>query len=192
VLSLQTPTVRQWLEQVDRDLPAILVDHAHCEKKAAGVALNLIFAYGTAHTEISRELSEIVVEELEHFGLVLDLLDQRGIPFTSLKPGSYGRKLNDLVRKGEPERAIDRMLVAALIEARSCERFALLREHVADRRLAEFYGSLFESEARHHGTYARLANHFAPEPEIRTRLEQLAAAEADIIRQGDPLPRIHS
>jgi tRNA 2-(methylsulfanyl)-N6-isopentenyladenosine37 hydroxylase len=96
------------------------------------------------------------------------------------------------VRKSEPARAIDRMLVAGLIEARSCERFALLREHVSDKRLAEFYGSLFESEARHHSTYVQLARHFGDEATVRGRLEELAEAEGAIIRHGDPLPRMHS
>jgi tRNA-(ms[2]io[6]A)-hydroxylase len=192
MLGLKGRTEGRWLAQVDRDLDAVLVDHAHCEKKAAGVAMNLIFAYGTVSPEICRELSAIVVEELEHFRQVLDLLAERGVRFGSQKPGGYGRKLNDLVRAGEPARAVDRLLVASLIEARSCERFSLLRDHVADARLAAFYGSLFESEARHHSTYVQLARHFAPEETIRARLEELAEEEARIIAAGDPLPRMHS
>jgi tRNA-(ms[2]io[6]A)-hydroxylase len=192
VLNLKASTESRWLEQVDRDLPSILIDHAHCEKKAAGVAMNLIFAYGSARAQLCRELSEIVVEELDHLRLVLDLLDERGIKFQSQKPGCYGRKLNELARKGEPQRAIDRFLVASLIEARSCERFALLRDHVQDQRLSEFYASLFESEARHHSTYVQLAQHFGPEDAIRERLDELAAEEARIIRVGDEMPRMHS
>jgi tRNA-(ms[2]io[6]A)-hydroxylase len=192
MLGLKGRTAARWLEQVDRDLPAVLVDHAHCEKKAAGTALNLIFCYGTRVPEICGVLSEIVVEELDHFRQVLALLEPRGIRFTSLKPGGYGRKLGDLVRGGEPERAIDRLLVASLIEARSCERFSLLRDHVADAELAEFYGSLFESEARHHSTYVQIATHFGAEAAVRARLEELSAAEAEIIAVGDPLPRMHS
>ena len=191
-MNLKTSTESRWLEQVDRDLPSILVDHAHCEKKAAGAAMNLIFAYGSAAGQLCRDLSEIVVEELAHLRLVLDLLDQRGIQFQSQKPGCYGRKLNDLVRKGEPQRAIDRFLVASLIEARSCERFALLRDHVSDRELSEFYGSLFESEARHHSTYVQLAQRFGPPEAIRWRLDELATEEARIMAEGDPLPRMHS
>jgi tRNA-(ms[2]io[6]A)-hydroxylase len=192
VLTLKTETQPRWLAQVERDLPAILVDHAHCEKKAAATAMNLLVAYGAVDAALARELSEIVVEELEHFRLVLDLLERRGIRFGSQQPGGYGRKLNDRVRKEEPARAIDRLLVASLIEARSCERFALLRDRVADRELADFYASLFESEARHHSTYVRLAGHFAPEAEIRARLSELSRHEAEIISAGDPLPRMHS
>jgi tRNA-(ms[2]io[6]A)-hydroxylase len=87
---------------------------------------------------------------------------------------------------------VDRLLVAGLIEARSCERFALLRDHLKDRRLAEFYGGLFESEARHHATYVRLAKDFASEDEVRLRLDELSAAEAGIIAVGDDVPRMHS
>jgi tRNA-(ms[2]io[6]A)-hydroxylase len=191
MLHLQASTADRWLRQVDAHLDEILIDHAHCEKKAAGTALNLIFHY-VEDRELCREMTEIVREELEHFHLVLDLLDRRGVRFRRLKPSAYGRKLNDLVRKQEPQRAVDRLLVAGLIEARSCERFQRLAEHVADAELAEFYRSLFESEARHHSTYTRLATHFASEGEVMRRLDELAAIEAAIIAEGEELPRMHS
>lgn len=193
MLSLQSNTTDRWLQQVDADLDSILIDHAHCEKKAAGTAMSLLFAYsGVLH--LCHELPPIVVEELEHFKMVLDLLERRGIPFRPLKPSNYGRQLNELVRRGEPERAIDRLLVASLIEARSCERFSLLRDHIAarDPELAEFYGSLFESEARHHSTYVKLAYHFADPDVVHDRLATLSAAETEIIARGDNLPRMHS
>jgi tRNA-(ms[2]io[6]A)-hydroxylase len=151
----------------------------------------LIFAY-VDRVELSRELSYIVDEELDHFRQVLDLLERRGIRFRRLQPGGYGRKLNDLVRKLEPGKAIDRLLVAGLIEARSCERFDLLRQHIKDAELATFYDSLFESEARHHSTYVRLAKLFAPETVVHQRLEELSAEEAAVVAAGDPLPRMHS
>jgi tRNA 2-(methylsulfanyl)-N6-isopentenyladenosine37 hydroxylase len=191
MLHLQCDTPSRWLEQVARDLPSILIDHAHCEKKAAGTALNLIFAY-VENIELCREMTEIVNEELEHFHLVLNLLAKREIRFRRLTPSSYGRALNELVRKQEPQKAVDRLLVAGLIEARSCERFHVLSEHVKDAELATFYGSLFESEARHHTTYTRLAKHFAPEDVVMARLDELAAAEAVIISRGEDLPRMHS
>ncbi|MEO8496571.1 MAG: tRNA-(ms[2]io[6]A)-hydroxylase [Planctomycetota bacterium] len=159
MLSLRSTSPDRWLKQVDENLAEVLIDHAHCEKKAAGTAMNLLFAY-VDNEELCREMTAIVNEELEHFHMVIDLLKQRGIEFRRLKPSQYGRRLNDLVRKQEPERAMDRLLVAGLIEARSCERFGLLREHLADQELANFYDSLFESEARHHATYLRLAKMF--------------------------------
>jgi tRNA 2-(methylsulfanyl)-N6-isopentenyladenosine37 hydroxylase len=191
MLHLQSETSARWLTQVDADLESILIDHAHCEKKAAGTALNLIFAY-VENIDLCRAMTEIVREELEHFHLVLALLSRRGIRFRRLKPSVYGRELNDLVRKREPQRAVDRLLVAGLIEARSCERFHVLAGHVKDPELAEFYGSLFESEARHHTTYTRLAKDFAPETEVMRRLDELAALEAAIITRGEELPRMHS
>jgi tRNA-(ms[2]io[6]A)-hydroxylase len=191
MLHLKTPSPDRWLEQVDRHLEQVLIDHAHCEKKAASAAMNLIFAY-VDQVPLVLSLSEIVTEELEHFALVLRLLERRQIPFRRIPPSNYGPKLNALVRGDEPGRAIDRFLVAALIEARSCERFDLLRKHMADRELAEFYGSLFESEARHYATYVRLAQHFAPADQVHARLVALAEAEAAIIAEGDTLPRMHS
>ena len=157
--------------------------------------LNLIFHY-VEDRELCREMTEIVREELEHFHMVLELLDQRGIKFRRLKPSQYGRRLNDLCRKQEPHRAVDRLLVAGLIEARSCERFQALAEHIGPRgddpELAEFYRSLFEAEARHHATYTRLAKNFAAEEVVMQRLEELYAAEAAILAEGEPMPRMHS
>ncbi|MBX3115707.1 MAG: hypothetical protein KF836_14175, partial [Fimbriimonadaceae bacterium] len=147
MLSLKSSSSSRWLAQVDQHLDEILIDHAHCEKKAAGTAMNLMFAY-VENQELCKEMTEIVNEELEHFHLVVDLLNRRQIRFRRLIPSQYGRKLNDLVRKGEPQRAIDRLLVSCLFEARSCERFDLLRKHLdgRDQELADFYNSLFESE----------------------------------------------
>jgi tRNA-(ms[2]io[6]A)-hydroxylase len=191
MLSLQSASAARWFAQVDTSLDEILIDHAHCEKKAAGVAMNLLFSY-VDNVALARAMTEIVNEELAHFRLVLDLLERRGIPFRKLSPSSYGQRLHELIRKDEPARAVDRLLVAGLIEARSCERFSLLADHVTDPELRDFYSSLFESEARHHSTYVRLACDFAAEDAVRERLHWLAAAEAAIIATGDPLPRMHS
>ena len=191
MLSLQSATSPRWLAQVDAALDDVIIDHAHCEKKAAGVAMNLLFSY-VDRVELARAMTEIVSEELEHFRLVLDVLERRGIPFRKLTPSSYGPRLHELIRKDEPARGVDRLLVAGLIEARSCERFAVLADHVADEELATFYRSLFESEARHHATYVRLACDFQPEASVKQRLHELAAAEAEILDRGDPFARMHS
>ena len=176
---------------VETHLEDVLIDHAHCERKAAGTAMSLISAY-VEQVEFVKSLEPIVVEELQHMHMVLDLLEQRGIRFGRQKPSSYGRRLHELVRKQEPARAIDRCLVAGLIEARSCERFALLRDGLSDRELARFYGDLFDSEARHHATFIRLAQYFGSEESVATRLDELAHKEAEIIATGDELPRMHS
>lgn len=193
MLHLQSASTANWLRQVDEHLDEILIDHAHCERKAASVAMNLINAY-TDNRQLCREMTRIVEEELEHFELVLRMLDERDIPFRRLTAGPYGRDLNRLIRPGEPDRAVDRLLVASLIEARSCERFSLLAEHVRNRdpSLAEFYAGLFESEARHHTTYLRLAEQYASRQAVRSRLDQLSCEEAEIIAQGSKLPRMHS
>lgn len=191
MLSLLIPTPERWLKQVESRLDLLLIDHAHCEKKAAGVAMNLLFAY-VENAELTRAMTEIVAEELDHFHQVRALLDRRGIRFFKLPPSQYGPRLHELVSRQEPQRAVDRLLVAALIEARSCERFSLLRDRLVDRELANFYGSLFESEARHHSTYVRLAKDFQSEEAVRSRLAELAAAEAAIVEAGEAEPRMHS
>jgi tRNA-(ms[2]io[6]A)-hydroxylase len=191
MLHLKSASSTRWLKQVETHLDEVLIDHAHCEKKAAGNAMNLIFSY-VDNEELCREMTVIVNEELEHFHMVLELLKQREILFRRIKPTEYGRKLNALVRQFEPERAIDRLLVPALIEARSCERFGLLGENLKDRNLARFYESLFESEARHHTVYVRLATMYGSEEAVGQRLDALADEEAKIIETADALPRMHS
>jgi len=195
MLHLQSASTTRWLAQVDQNLAEILIDHAHCERKAATTALNLMNSY-VDDLPLSREMTRIVEEELEHYWMVIDLLERRSIGFRHLQPGPYGRKLNSLVRSGEPHRAIDRLLIAGLIEARSCERFSLLRDHMAgrDNELADFYGGLFESEARHHTTYVKLAENFTGgnRPMVRQRLDELSALETEIIAVGSPLARMHS
>ncbi|TWU03538.1 tRNA-(ms[2]io[6]A)-hydroxylase [Neorhodopirellula pilleata] len=193
MLHLQSESTQRWLLHVDQHLNELLIDHAHCERKAATTALNLMNAY-TEDLELCREMSRVVEEELEHFFMVIEILEKRQIPFRRLAVGPYGRELNRLIRSAEPDRAVDRLLVASLIEARSCERFSLLSEHVRERdsELADFYAGLFESEARHHTTYVRLAEHFAPRALVRERLDQLSKMEAEIIATGSDLPRMHS
>lgn len=191
MLTLKSDSSERWLEQVRTNLPEILIDHAHCEKKAAGCAMNLLFAY-VDNYELCREMTEIVNEELQHFHRVLELLNRRGIRFRRLKPGTYGRMLNELVRKNEPDKAIDRLLVAGLIEARSCERFDLLSKHVDDSELSQFYHELFESEARHYTSYVRMAKMYGNEATVMKRLYELADREAEILATGSPMPRMHS
>lgn len=191
MLSLKSETSSRWLAQVDSNLDAVLIDHAHCERKAASTALSLLTSY-IENRSLCQQMTEIVNEELEHFHMVLDLLERRRIRFKRLKPSSYGRRLHEHVSKQEPDRAVDRLLVAGLIEARSCERFSQLKDHVPDNELADFYGSLFESEARHHSTYVQLAHDFAPTEKVKRRLDELSDLETRVIEKGDPFPRMHS
>lgn len=191
MLNLQLSTPQRWLDQVSSNLEELLIDHAHCEKKAAGVAMNLLFNY-VENQALCQAMTEIVKEELEHFHLVRGLIEQRGIRFRRIPPSQYGEKMHRLIRKLEPGRAIDRLLVAALIEARSCERFGLLRDHLEDTELAQFFGNLFESEARHHSTYVQLARTYGSPEAVRERLQQLAQEESRLITEGETVLRVHS
>ena len=191
MLSLKSGTDPAWVGRIEENLGSVLVDHAHCEKKAAGTAMNMIFAY-VEHPQFTRPLADLVKEELEHFTLVLELLNRRNIPMVGQVPSSYGKRLGAHIRTTEPGKVLDRCVVAALIEARSCERFGLLRDHLSDPELQDFYGSLWESEARHHGLYLKLAEQFVPADHVRQRLDELATEEARIIALGDDFARLHS
>ena len=191
MLNLQVKTPDRWLNQVDEDLDQVLLDHAHCELSAARTALNLMVAY-VLYEPLTVEMTRIINEELDHFHQVLEQLNRLDIDFKRQQSGHYGKRLNALVRSEEPMRGVDRLLIAALIEARSCERFCLLRDHVRDPELADFYGSLFESEAGHYATYVQLAKDFMPSDEVDQRLDELASEEAQIILEGYSRARMHS
>ncbi|MEM0924419.1 MAG: tRNA-(ms[2]io[6]A)-hydroxylase [Planctomycetota bacterium] len=193
MLHLQSESTSRWLAQVDAQLDEVLIDHAHCERKAASTAMNLMNSY-TDNRPLCVEMTRIIEEELEHFHMVMAVLDERGIAFRRLSSGHYGRELNALTRQKEPDRAVDRLLIASLIEARSCERFRLLAEHIRERdpKLAEFYAGLFESEARHHTTYVKIAETYATRDVVMQRLDQLSVEESEIIAKGSDLARMHS
>ena len=188
---LKQPTSREWVEQAIANLNAILLDHSHCERKAAGVALNLMFRY-PSNTKLVRELTAIAREELEHFEQVNQILERRGIPLGPLSAPPYAGGLKARVRREEPERLLDSLLVAGLIEARSHERLGLLATHCADPELAKFYRALMASEARHYGIYWVLATTYFQGAVVKTRLEELAAVESELLAVLHPEPRIHS
>lgn len=191
MLHLAAPTRESWLPEALAHLDILLVDHAHCEKKAASTAMNLIFRY-VDQVELLGPLSALAREELAHFELVLDLLSARGIPFGRLEPSPYAGRLHAAVRKAEPERLLDTLLVSALIEARSCERMKILAEGLPDPRLASLYRSLLASEARHCSTYLDMARERFGEEATMTRLGELAEHEARVLSEpGGPF-RMHS
>ncbi|MGF1497987.1 MAG: tRNA-(ms[2]io[6]A)-hydroxylase [Elainellaceae cyanobacterium] len=188
---LQQPTAAAWVEQAIAHLDTVLLDHSHCERKAAGVALNLICRY-PSNTKLVRTLTAIAQEELEHFDQVNQWLERRGVPLAPLAPPPYGAGLKAQVRREEPHRLLDSLLVAALIEARSHERLGLLAAHCPDRELAQFYRGLMASEARHYGVYWTLAVDYGDRPTVNQRLNTLAAVESDLLACLHPEPRIHS
>ncbi|MCP9827810.1 tRNA-(ms[2]io[6]A)-hydroxylase [Synechococcus sp. L2F] len=191
---LTAPSSDAWLEQALAHPELLLIDHAHCERKAAGVALQLMFRY-PSDGELAAVLSPLAREELEHFERVQALLERRGHALRALAAPPYGAALAGQVRRGEPQRMLDSFLVAGLIEARSHERMALLAAHSPDPELAALYGDLLASEARHFGVYWVLAEaRFSREATVE-RLEQLALAEVQALTGvlADPgLVRMHS
>ncbi|MGB8701931.1 MAG: tRNA isopentenyl-2-thiomethyl-A-37 hydroxylase MiaE [Thermosynechococcaceae cyanobacterium] len=188
---LKQPTSPQWVEQAIAHLDTILLDHSHCERKAAGVALNLMFRY-PSYEILVRRLTAIAREELEHFELTNQWLERRGIRMKPLPAPPYGSGLNAHVRRQEPERLLDTLLVSALIEARSHERLGLLAQHCPEPELAQFYRSLMASEARHYGIYWVLATTYFAVDVVNQRLEELADIESDLLSQLHSEPRIHS
>lgn len=191
VLNLASSTSPVWIERALDDFDAVLLDHAHCEKKAAGAAVKLLFQY-PEYGFLIQPMSALAREELEHFEQVLERLKRRGVVFERQRPSPYGGKLHALVRAEEPGRLVDRLLVGALIEARSCERFQILAEKHPEPDWADFYRRLGASEARHHGVYLRLAEQVSPAAVVRGRLAELAAAEAAILREDCRRVRLHT
>jgi len=161
----------------------VLIDHAHCERKAAGAAVQLMFRY-LCEPGLGEALSPLAREELEHFEQVLEVLKARGRYLEPLPSPGYGALLAKQVRRAEPQRMLDSFLVAGLIEARSHERMALLAEHSPDPELRSLYGALLASEARHFGLYWVLCEQRWDRSVIVPRLEELADVEADIL-SGD-------
>lgn len=166
-----------WLEAAMTRPDLLLVDHAHCERKAAGVALQLMFRY-PSDAQLGAELSVLAREELEHFEQVLALLQSRGIPLRRLQAPAYGAKLTAQVRRCEPDRMLDSFLVAGLIEARSHERMGLLASHSPDSELRQMYSELLASESRHFGLYWLLAEDRYGRQATVERMKQLAEVEA--------------
>jgi tRNA-(ms[2]io[6]A)-hydroxylase len=189
--SLVTPTHWDWVSLAIANLDTILLDHSQCERKAAGVALNLIFRYPSS-TKLVRMLTAIAREELEHFEQVNQWLERRGIPLAPLAPPPYGAGLKAQIRSQEPARMLDSLLVSGLIEARSHERLGLLAEHCPEPELAKFYRGLVASEARHYGMYWILADTYFARSVMTQRLEELAMVESQLLATLHPEPRIHS
>lgn len=148
-------TPHEWIACAQDNLDVLLIDHANCEKKAASTALNLMYRY-VEYPELLLQLSKLAREELRHFEQVVSILTQRKIPYEQISSARYAGELRKNVRTHEPGRLIDILIVSAIVEARSCERFEGLMQ-VLDDELAEFYGSLLKSEARHFKVYLDFA-----------------------------------
>lgn len=187
---LQAATPTGWVRAAVADLPTLLVDHANCEKKAASTAMALIFAYPEDRS-LAVALSRLAREELKHFEQVERLMKKLGMAHVRMKPGRYASELRKLVRTHEPKRKLDLMLVHALIEARSCERFQLLSRHLPEE-VRELYAQLERSEARHFEMYLDFAAREFEASEMDERLHLIAAREAELATSPDTELRFHS
>ena len=186
---LACPTPDAWLDDALAQLPTLLIDHANCEKKAAGTALGLLYRY-VDKPPLLHKLSRLAREELRHFEQVLELMEGQGVEYVHLPPGRYAGSLHRLISRQEPQRLVDSLLVGAIVEARSCERFQRLSE-VATEPLAGFYARLLASEARHFQDYLKLAERYSDGP-LRPRLERFLSAEAALVTDPDSTFRFHS
>jgi tRNA-(ms[2]io[6]A)-hydroxylase len=191
VLNLTTPTDPGWVVKALAELDEVLLDHAHCERKAAGMALKLMFRYPDLPF-LHDPLSRLAREELAHYEEVLRVLESRGGSMRRQRPSPYAGRLYHCVRSAEPERLIDTLLVCALIEARSCERFKILADAVDDPGLRSLYTGLLACEARHHGSYVELAQRVGEEESVRVRLAELSEREAEILADPPSMVRMHS
>jgi tRNA-(ms[2]io[6]A)-hydroxylase len=186
---LPCATPEAWLQAACNDLPTLLIDHANCEKKAAATAVNLLYRY-VERPELIWRMSRLAREELRHFEQVTSLMAQRGIAYRQLNSARYAGGLHRHIRSHEPARLIDTLIVGALIEARSCERFARLAPRL-DAELGRFYRGLLASEARHFQSYLALAQQYADEP-IDERVAHFVEVERELIESPDTELRFHS
>ena len=183
-------TPETWIEAAVSALPTLMIDHANCEKKAAATALSLMHRY-TDNTALLNKMSRLAREELRHFEQVLKLMTRRGIAYEPVSASRYAQSLRDGMRKKEPDKLIDTLIVGALIEARSCERFAALAPHV-DTELSDFYASLLKSESRHFADYISLAKTVGSSATVEERLKHFCARERTLIESVDTEVRFHS
>lgn len=187
---LKEKTPMAWIEQAIIQLPLLLVDHAHCERKAAATAINFISKY-PQHPELVALMSPLAREELLHLEKVLALMKQRQIDFIPLTPSNYASTLHKKITTRDGiERLGDQLIVAAIIEARSCERFSAIIPYLEDPDLAKFYSTLVKAEARHFEEYLQLAKCYAGVQDSRISL--FLSIENDYIAAPDEVFRFHS
>jgi len=182
-------TPQQWIDNALANQDLMLIDHAHCEKKAASTALSLMYRY-VDNTDLLNKMSRLAREELRHFEQVLAIMKKRGVEYCHLTPARYAAGLRQAVRTEDPGRLVDVLIVGAIFEARSCERFAALAPFL-DEKLADFYTSLLKSEARHYQDYLSLAEQAAGEP-IEARVAEFLALEKALVEEPDTEFRFHS
>lgn len=188
---LDTVTSAAWVTEVERDVVALLEDHAHCELKAAASAHALIVK-NPEHHDLCRALTEVVIEEMEHFRVVLAELESRGGKLGEQPENRYAARLHKGSAATRKSLVLDRLVIAHLIEARSLERFHLLSHHATDQRLRELFAELLPSEAAHQGMYAKFARQLFGRDDAEKRIAELRALEGEVMRSLPPGPTVHS
>ncbi len=192
MLGLQLPTDPRWVNLAESNLEALLTDHAYCEQKAASNAISLVVTFPDK-TELVKALLPIAREELEHFEQVHELILRQGYSFGFERKDAYVNELLSFVRKGQGRdiALLDRLLFAAMIEARSCERFKMLSEKVENEELRTFYRNLMESEAGHYTAFIKLAMVYFPKEEVQERWNAFLAFEASIMERYSRQETMH-
>ncbi|MBJ9948057.1 MAG: tRNA-(ms[2]io[6]A)-hydroxylase [Pseudomonadota bacterium] len=197
IVFLGCETPKAWLDEALNNLPLLMQDHANCEKKAAGTAMNLMFRY-SFFTDLQVKLAQLVREEMLHYEQVLEFMQKRGQAWQGLSAGRYAGGLRKEIRTYEPEALIDILVIGAFVEARSCERFYALAPLVDDE-LGRYYRYLLKSESRHYEDYLALALDVAqtaklkdPEEDIQQRIELIREVEKELILTPDKTFRFHS
>ena len=192
MLGLRLPTDPRWVELVESNISEILTDHAWCEQKAASNAISTIVRF-PEHLDLVAELTRIAQEEIEHFGMVVDRIKERGFELGPERKDDYvGELLQFIKRKcSREEQLVDRLLFAAMIEARSCERFRMLSERVKDKPLAKFYRELMISEAGHYTTFIGFARKYGGNVDVETRWQAFLDYEAEVIQNYGKKETMH-
>lgn len=193
MLGLKLPTDPRWVNIVEKNVAEILTDHAYCEQKAANSAISLIIGY-PEKSELVSAMIDLAQEEISHFKMVHELILARGYVLGRERKDDYVRKLQNFFPKGGSREThlVHKLLVAGLIEARSCERFRLLSEELDDAELRKFYRKLMISEANHYTLFLKLAHQYAPkEIDVETKWQQLLAFEAELMKELGNKETVH-
>ena len=192
ILGLALPTDPRWARIAEKNLEEILVDHAYCEQKAASTAISLIVSF-PEYTDLVNKMSELAQEEMSHFKMVHELMQERNIALGKERKDEYVGKIMKFFPKGgsRDTQLVHRLLIAGLIEARSCERFRLLSEELNDKKIANFYRKLMISEANHYTLFLKLARQYGDRQEVDKKWKDLLNHEAEVVKDLGKQQTIH-
>lgn len=192
MLGLKLPTDPRWANIAEKNIEEILTDHAFCEQKAASYAISLIVAYPEL-ADLVEAMSDLSREEMEHFQMVHTIIRERGMTLGRERKDQYVARINEFFQKSgdRNERLVQRLLIAALIEARSCERFKVLSENIADEELATFYRELMASEAGHYTMFLKFARQYGNREKVDSMWNGLLEFEAEVMKEFGNKELIH-